>query len=1175
MNKKIKNLFLAGALVLGLSGVAVSCTDYDDDINKLQTDVTNVSGQVSTLQSTVNELQNKINAGFVITSVTPITGEPGGYTFTTSDGKSYEIKNGAKGADGKDGAQGPKGDKGDYYTPNAETGTWMLHTIGEDGKETVTDTEQSLLPEGFINVEFDADTNTLTITAGEEEFTIELNGSSASFVFVPQAVVDGRNAMEIKSFASHVYVPVDVDSLDSKGERWAPAVLLSMEKDKGKAFSKWVEDNKLTFRSFEEYNAAVLEYAVETGDAVREAVPAIAQYHVNYDVPLDETYEYSIVSTDVPVYTRVESSADFAMSAEFVSYENGILSVEVAYVGTPAGVGEDDNHMTQFALQVSKGDKVYTSDYATFVVNNITAPKIADPRAVVEASKAAKLKAYSFEEHYRRGVIGLRNEDWGQPVDYFDIGYHEYFASNSYVAPWTMSNTNDDAGMQAAHATCDTAVAYDETLDLRTITIPHYDANGEFCFKPSDCCDPTTGNTNNQYEKKLSNEVHKCLEMSDAQMAEFGLHFEYEVVQNYLTDVPETDQADFVELVDGHIFKPRVYETEGTASIGRTPIIRVKLMHGEDIVNVAYIKVFIAQASTIIPQIELVPRRDYRDDESENIFHFNCDGDSLYTTVHDMNVELYNPIGMNKKSFHLLYDSLRAVAGMKDADGNDVLVGTIEDVVLNPVEGTHVIKWKLTPGELWAYAGEEVSVIAEYYNSKSPDQAYKILLRATVGDDVEKTIKLSSAKGNYINERWTSGFEATKYNVLAPAQGDTMSTHAEMVLNINSSFQTDKFGKVYVDKAKNIKIDSMIYYFCKPHVEEIAKIDGLNVKFFVEDPNDKDPKAKEEREGLISVLKAAILDEAGTTAVTDTQVVAVIINDAQNQSEFDKKMNGLKFDDAVRYNNVFVWAKKDILTFVQKFNSKQTTTTVADSLINAGIDIPTGYMYTYIGAKAFLCTGKGEEPKELDVTFDGNDHFRANILRPVSVTTKSADGFIDAVNFGEPGSYIKIEDLLDPIDWRDYKFVTELDSKGKPIAGKDNAFLWKYYGPFKVVVDTENIECDFGGVRGELDVNLVIRQTDPGVTKYKDPQSDVEITLPENESGYLTYKNNGVNVTADFNLYVKAKVGYGFGWIDTDWITVPVAKTVGGQNDSSASGDTPTEPTEPTEPETPAEGDGE
>ena len=659
------------------------------------------------------------------------------------------------------------------------------------------------------------------------------------------------------------------------------------------------------------------------------------------------------------------------------------------------------------------------------------------------------------------------------------------------------------------------------------------------------------------------------MEMSAAEMEEYGLHFEYEVVQNFITGKPETDQANFVDLVDGHIFKPRVYETEGTAAIGRTPIIRVKLMHGEDIVNVAYIKIFIAQASTINPEIELVPRRDYLDDESENVFHFNCDGDSLFTTVHDMNVYVYNPINMNKKSFHLLYDSLRAVAGMK-VDGKDVLVGEIEDVVLNPVEGTHVIKWTLSPDELWEFAGEEVAVIAEYYNSKSPDQAFRILLKATVGNDVDKVINLSSTKGNYITERWTSGYEATKYNVLAPAQGDTVSKHAEMVLNINSSFQTDNFGKVWVDKSKNIKIDSMVYYFCKTHVEAIETIDGLKVKFFVSDPKDTDPKVEdEEGEGLISVLSACILDDSGKKAVTDTQVIAVIINDAQNQDEFDKNLNGLKLNDAVRYNNVFVWAKNDILKFVQQFNSDQENTTVADTLINAGIDIRTGYMYTYIGAKAFLCTGEGEDPKPLDVTFDGKDHFRANILRPVSVTTKSAKGFVDAVNFGEPGSYIKIEDLLDPIDWRDYKFVTELDSKGKPIPGKDNAFLWKYYGPFKVIVDTQNIECDLGGTRGPLDVNLVIRQTEAGATTAEDPQSGVEVTLPENESGYITYKNNGVNVTADFNLYIKAKVGYGFGWLDTDWITVPVAKTIGEQNDSSASGDTePTEPTEPTEGET-------
>jgi len=169
MNKKFKNLFLAGALVLGLAGVAVSCTDYDDDINKLQSDIQNTNGTVSTLQGTVQELQNKINSGFVITSVAPLSGEPGGWKFTTSDGKTYDVTNGAKGDKGEQGDPGENGKDGKdgkdgiWFTPDAETGTWIKHEIVE-GKEVTTDTEQSIIPNGFMNVEFDADTNTLTIT---------------------------------------------------------------------------------------------------------------------------------------------------------------------------------------------------------------------------------------------------------------------------------------------------------------------------------------------------------------------------------------------------------------------------------------------------------------------------------------------------------------------------------------------------------------------------------------------------------------------------------------------------------------------------------------------------------------------------------------------------------------------------------------------------------------------------------------------------------------------------------------------------------------------------------------------------------------------------------------------------------------------------------------------------
>ena len=778
MNKKIKNLFLAGALVLGLAGVAVSCTDYDDDINKLQSDQSNISGQVSTLQSTVQQLQNAINAGAVITGVSALSGEPGGWKFTTSDGKSYEVTNGAKGEkgdpgkdgeDGEDGKDGKDGKDGIWFTPDATTGTWIKHEI-VDGEEVTTDTEQSILPEGFINVEFDNETNTLKITAGEEEFEIKLNGSSASFVFIPDVVVDGVNGMEIKSFNAAVYQPVKADKLDSKDEKWE-----TLEATAKEGFEKYVKDSEIKFADETEEQDAYVAWSVENGYMVAESVPAVAKYYVNSDLPFSADDEYAIVQRDVKVLTRTPQSDDYGMQAEFVSYENGVLSVNVTYVGRPAAASKTDNHMTVFALQVTKDGKTYTSDFATFISNEISAPKIADPFEIVKKHKASRLASYLYEEHYRRGTAGISGTDKGSDFgDYDDANTHEYFANTNpaYVAPWVVSEENTEEGFAFAKSTCDTTVAYEGTLDLNAITIPHYVANGDFCFKPMDCgeCveDETTDDQNqnpdgttegsvttidndstvgadepaNSRTRAEAEELVNCLEMTREEMEEFGLHFEYEVVKNFVTGKPATDQANFVvhedyKIEDG-IFKPRVYETEGVASIGRTPIIRVKLMHGEDIINVAYIKVFIDKSAAQSVEVELIPRRDGKDD-GENVFHWSCDGDSLMTTVHDMNVYVYNPT-MEKTAFHLLYDTLVVVLpeGVKDT------IGTLEDVCIDPVEGTHVIKWTLSPGELWEYAGEEVSIIGRYANKKNLNVGVNILLTATVGDDISKTVKLNT-----------------------------------------------------------------------------------------------------------------------------------------------------------------------------------------------------------------------------------------------------------------------------------------------------------------------------------------------------------------------------------------------------------------------------------------------
>lgn len=129
MNKKFKNLFLAGAIVLGLAGVAVSCTDYDGDINDL-------TERVKKLESTVSDLQTAINNGAVITDVTPITN---GVKVTLSNGKSFDVTNGKDGNDGNDGAPGKDGSvvtigaNGNWFIDGNDTGFASKGDKGDKG----------------------------------------------------------------------------------------------------------------------------------------------------------------------------------------------------------------------------------------------------------------------------------------------------------------------------------------------------------------------------------------------------------------------------------------------------------------------------------------------------------------------------------------------------------------------------------------------------------------------------------------------------------------------------------------------------------------------------------------------------------------------------------------------------------------------------------------------------------------------------------------------------------------------------------------------------------------------------------------------------------------------------------------------------------------------------------
>ena len=108
MNKKFLSAILFGALMVSSTGTFVSCKDYDDDIDRIDKELTDLKSQIAALQS-------KIDAGKYITSVDKTDK---GLTFTLNDGSSYEVTNGV------DGEKGEKGD-GNKLTIDKD-GQWLI-----------------------------------------------------------------------------------------------------------------------------------------------------------------------------------------------------------------------------------------------------------------------------------------------------------------------------------------------------------------------------------------------------------------------------------------------------------------------------------------------------------------------------------------------------------------------------------------------------------------------------------------------------------------------------------------------------------------------------------------------------------------------------------------------------------------------------------------------------------------------------------------------------------------------------------------------------------------------------------------------------------------------------------------------------------------------------------------
>jgi hypothetical protein len=134
MNKKFLSAILFGALMVSSTGTFVSCKDYDDDIDAINKELTDIKSQLATLQTAVD------NGNWI----TKAEQTANGITITMNDGSTYPITNGEQGVPGEAGDKvviDPEtgaitlNDKetGFFAVKNTETGKVEVPTIDKDG----------------------------------------------------------------------------------------------------------------------------------------------------------------------------------------------------------------------------------------------------------------------------------------------------------------------------------------------------------------------------------------------------------------------------------------------------------------------------------------------------------------------------------------------------------------------------------------------------------------------------------------------------------------------------------------------------------------------------------------------------------------------------------------------------------------------------------------------------------------------------------------------------------------------------------------------------------------------------------------------------------------------------------------------------------------------------------
>lgn len=684
-----------GALVLGsvlLAGGMVSCSDYDDDIDSL-------NNRVTAVEQTVKELQDKINAGAVITDVQTVEN---GVKVTLSDGSSFTLKNGKDGSAGSvvtmgsdgywyidgqktenpwKGEKGDKGDQGDpgtsgttapskYYVPN-EDGYWYVVNVAADGTESAPEkTDSKWAPEGMMTAAWDTQNEVLLVSGVKDHegvLRIDLGTKLKGLVFTPSLYLDGVEGTR--------YPYISGNYKEATGEA-------SGEASTGATFTI---PGKNTY-----VDKAAAAYIIGANDTV--------VYHMNPTSAQVKDADFRFLYNNPEWIEKTQTRAN-GVTVNYNNYNEktaeGDLKVGYQITNPELLEKQDAKKISVMALEVELGnDTTITSDYA----------------AIVPAVRT--LKAIAFKE---------KTTEMSDGYDLYDTGKSAVEKEASVAVQYNGGSINLSDLLNIHYIQNDWVKASNDTKH----EVMSYERAKQFGLHFEYEMLPYTTGTNNTEEDKYGY-VDKLT----------GVFTPYYVNENGESVACPDDKT----------------STTGISAVGREPVVIVKLVNEKsEVVLAGYIKIDIVKEIST----KEITVKDFTKP-------YVCDGFVCGITWDDMSGKIIEELGMTKDDFVKTY-TLKGITEGKDytyikENGKFVLVPDNKFGVMKPGKDWNasttndIIKWTANFNQMDAVyneTGHTVTLYACFESNVDKDHNLVYIgLTTTVLDKPEVTF------GEKIKEYW-------------------------------------------------------------------------------------------------------------------------------------------------------------------------------------------------------------------------------------------------------------------------------------------------------------------------------------------------------------------------------------------------------------------------------------